>query len=123
MTDERGWRVVDVMPTLPVDDLDRAVSYYRSIGFERQWAYPEDAPPTQVGLSLGSVNLMLGLCTDGLIQRQNLYFIMKGVASYHAMLRERLGDAVPDLVESDYRMRDFAVRDPWGHRLTFGEEC
>lgn len=110
-----------MMPSLAVDDLDEAVSYYRSLGFVREWTYPEGAEASHVGLSFGPVNLMLVLCGDRSMGRQNLYFVLRGVASYHRELRARLGDEVPDLVESDYEMRDFAVRDPWGHLLTFGE--
>lgn len=113
-----AWEVVEVLPTLAVDDLDRAVTYYEALGFERDWSYPSDEDPTHVGLDFGPVHLMLSLCHDppSEIQRQNLYFVLESLSAYHQRLRSALGD-------SDYGMRDVSLQDPWGHLLTFGESC
>ncbi len=121
MRADSSWSVVEVMPSLAVGDLASAVSYYQGLGFVREWTYPEGAEATHVGMSFGPVNVMLVLCPDEERRRQNLYFVMRGVSAYHGKLRQALGEQVPDLVDSDYEMRDFAVRDPWGHLLTFGE--
>lgn len=121
---DANWKVNDVMPTLSVGDLEEAVAYYRAIGFLEEWTHPPGDSPTHVGLSLGSVNLMLAACSDPpeTIQRQNLYFFVEGIAAYHQWVQESLGESLPDLVDADYGMRDFSIRDPWGHLLTFGEE-
>ncbi len=121
--DTAPWTVVEVMPALAVGDLEEASRYYEALGVSREWAFPSDAEPTHVGLTLGPVSLMMALCTDRPIHRQNLYFVMIGVGAYREKLREALGEDVPKVVESDYRMRDFALEDPWGHLLTFGEAC
>lgn len=120
---EAEWKVTGVMPTLTVGDLGEAVAYYRALGFLEEWAHPSGDSPSHVGLSLGSVDLMLAACADSAktIERQNLYFLVEGIDSYHALLRHNLGESIPDLVDADYGMRDFTIRDPWGHLLTFGE--
>lgn len=121
-----AWEVVEVLPTLMVDDLDRAVTYYEALGFERDWSYPSDEEdPTHVGLDFGPVHLMLSLCHDppSEIPRQNLYFVLESLSAYHQRLRSALGDDVPEIVDSDYGMRDVSLQDPWGHLLTFGESC
>lgn len=123
MGDGSGWKLIDVMPTLSVGDLGEAVEFYRHLGFDQEWAYPSEEAPTHVGLHCGAVHLMLDLCTDppATIQRQNLYFTVESIEAFHRRARSRLGESVPDLVEADYGMRDFSLRDPWGHLLTFGE--
>jgi catechol 2,3-dioxygenase-like lactoylglutathione lyase family enzyme len=119
------WTAAAMMPTLGVSDLDDAVAYYRGLGFEELWRYPEGSQPTHVGMRFGEVAVMLALASDGepRIDRQNIYFIMKNVAGFHESLRPVFGKDLPSIVESDYGMRDFALSDPWGHLLTFGEEC
>lgn len=123
MNETGDWKVVEVMPTLTVADLDEARAFYRALGCREEWAHPSGDDPTHLGLSFGPVDLMLARCSDPpeTIQRQNLYFVVEGVGAYHERLRESLGEGLPDLVEADYGMRDFTIRDPWGHLLTFGE--
>ena len=125
MSGANDWEVVEVMPILDVGDLEEGVAYYERLGFEREWDYPSADAPTHVGLSFGSLNLMLARAEAPASKppRQNLYFILKGIDAYHARLRSVLGDELPEVVEYDYGMRDFSVRDPWGHLLTFGESC
>lgn len=122
MENKEPWTVVEVMPSLGVGDLREAITFYRKLGFVWEWDYPEGAEASHVGISFGDVNLMLARCADRPIERQNMYFVMQGIDAYHRELRARLGETVPELVDSDYGMRDFAVRDPWGHLLTFGQE-
>lgn len=107
------------MPSLGVDDVEAACRYYAALGFRELWRYPE-GETTHVGIGFGEVALMLVLCHDRPIQRQNLYFILRQVGPYHEFLSGVLPDLRP-LEEADYGMRDFAVSDPWGHLLTFGE--
>lgn len=117
------WRVVEVMPTLAVADLEEALTFYRALGCREEWAHPSANDPTHLGLSFGPVDLMLAACADppDAIQPQSLYFVVEGIAAYHEHLRESLGEDLPELVDADYGMRDFSIRDPWGHILTFGE--
>lgn len=131
------WSATSVMPTLDVDDLERAITFYASIGFVEKWRYPDPAPAypldgnpdvvkrhwTHAGVALGDVGFMLAAdrC-DGPIHRQNVYVFMKDVRGYHDYVRKVLGESsVPDLESQDYGMVDFSLRDPWGHLLTFGE--
>ncbi len=117
------WKTLEVIPTLDVGSLEEALSFYHALGFEKEWSYPSDESPDHVGLALGKVNLMLALCRDEppKIERQNLYFVMNDLTGFHEHLRGEFGEKVPEIVDSDYGMRDFALRDPWGHLLTFGE--
>ena len=123
MTDDDAGTAISIIPTLGVPDLDEAVRYYRRVGFEERWRYPEGADATNVGLGCGQVTVMLALRPDGeRVERQNFYVIMRDIASFHEAVRKELGDDVSPLVDADYGMRDFSLRDPWGHQLTFGEE-
>ncbi|MFQ5552077.1 MAG: VOC family protein [Gemmatimonadales bacterium] len=123
------WEALSIVPTLGVAKLDRAVEFYESIGFTVKWNYSESDPSatnpsydesSHVGLMFGRTSIMLTACANAeSIQKQGVYFVMKGVKAFHAGLATVI--EVPDLVDSDYGMTDFAVRDPWGHILTFGE--
>lgn len=124
MSNRAEWDAVDLMPTLDVTDLEQGISYYQRLGFQLLWRYPEGQTATHAGMEFGRVRIILARAEEPTsIQRQNLYVIMKHVRGYHAELPHRLGDRVADLVQSDYGMLDFSLRDPWGHLLTFGEEC
>lgn len=112
------WTMRSVMPTLGVDDLESAVSYYAKLGFGEQWRYPEHAPATHVGVALHQVSLMLWHCA-GPIDRQNLYFVIEGLSAFHQHAAATLPDIGP-LQETDYGMKDVSITDPWGHLLTFG---
>lgn len=126
MSGERkeGAGAVGVIPTLGVTDLDRAAAFYERLGFRREWSYPETGRATHLGLSSGSVTVMLVLAEEceRPIQRQNLYFVMRDLDGFHRRLAASPGAEVPAIVQADYGMRDFSLADPWGHRLTFGEE-
>ncbi|MFG0329118.1 MAG: glyoxalase superfamily protein [Phycisphaerales bacterium] len=121
------WSLESIMPTLEVDDLDRATAFYAKLGFQSTWRYGD--PPTHAGLAAtsGGADLMLALHDDasGPIQRQNFYLFARGVDALYESVRDALGaDAtgrLTELTNADYGMRDFGVTDPWGHRLTFGE--
>ena len=125
VSEEPPWEVIEVIPTLGVGDLGEAVEFYQGLGFTREWSYPSEGEPEQVGLAIGPITVMLSLCHDppAELQRQNLYVVMGSLSEYHAELQRSLGDRLTDIVESDYGMRDFSIRDAWGHLLTFGEKC
>lgn len=127
-----AWSGCGVMPTLDVTDLEDGIAYYSRIGFTELWRYPDPSPDhgdtgtggdwTHAGVAFGNVKIMLALNAEGRIERQNLYVFVDGVMAYHAFCRTALGDAsVPELEDTGYGMRDFSIRDPWGHGLTFGE--
>ena len=55
------WSVAGVVPTLATRELELGVSFYRRLGFELEWRWPErDA--THAGLRRGSASLMLAEC-------------------------------------------------------------
>ena len=120
-----AWAASAIIPTLGVDDLDAAVAHYEKLGFRESWRYPPGAASTHVGMDFGDVSIMLTVPCDGKAptDRQNLYFVMKNLGSFHEGLRAVYGTDLPPMVESDYGMRDFVLTDPWGHVLAFGEEC
>lgn len=120
MSRPSSFGAVSVMPSLAVDDVEKASAFYRRLGFEELWRYPESGETTHIGIGFGEVSLMLVLCHDPQIQRQNLYLILREVGPFHEFVAGVLPDVAP-LEDADYGMRDFAITDPWGHLLTFGE--
>jgi len=107
-----------VSPFLQVTDLSSAQSFYSSLGFELQWAYP-DEDPTHMAMSMHDVELSFVL-VDHANSKADLYIHVEGVELYHRAFSEKVKDVSP-IIQSAYGMKDFSLEDPWGHHLVFGE--
>jgi predicted enzyme related to lactoylglutathione lyase len=105
-------------PVLGADDIGAAVAFYKDVlGFAEGWK--RGTPPLiaqvlrdesevhitrRVGAAVGSV-----------------YFSVVGVDAYYAEVRARGGSVVEPIGDRPTGMRDFALKDPAGNTLTFGE--
>jgi catechol 2,3-dioxygenase-like lactoylglutathione lyase family enzyme len=136
-----GWTVSSVSPTIAVPDLELALEFYESLGFELEWSFPEEEP-THQSVRIGSVTLMMALTEPS--ERADLYFLVDDVdacfefivANKPWVIAERSRDSSerddcpPDRSlrrplepeKRSYGMKDFEIIDPWGHQLTFGRE-
>ena len=113
-----GFRVESVIPTLAMADLADGIAYFEKLGFTREWTWPEEAP-THAGLCFGEVSIMLCECDPK--ERGDLYFIVDDVEKCHTHIAEALGGDVPEPSDAAYGLRDFSIRHPHGHQLTFGQ--
>lgn len=106
-------------PTLQVRDLDKAIAFYTSLGFETAWIWPEEAP-SHASLKKDEISFMISLQDVSKdIQAGDLYFWVDDIDAYHTQLKDA-GIDVPELKDTDYGMRDTSITDPWGNQLTFG---
>jgi catechol 2,3-dioxygenase-like lactoylglutathione lyase family enzyme len=113
-----GIRFEGISPVFPVSDIASAVSFYcEALGFKLGWTWGE--PPTHASVDRDQIDIMLTL-NPVKAGSGDAYVGLKGVESYFAELKAR---RVPlgELSDRPYGMRDFAVRDPDGNRLVFGE--
>lgn len=106
--------------TIGVRSLDDAISFYRKLGLETQWKWPEENP-THASLKKDDVNFMITLVDDKKdIPTADLYFWINDIKLFHQHLKDQ-GIDVGELEQTDYGMLDTSIKDPYGHQLTFGE--
>jgi len=125
-------KLTRLTPLLHVSDVERSLAFYRDgLGFtlisseaavkEWKWAH----------LRMDDVDLMLGGGREGGPIRMPgstsedwpamYYFYPDDVVAFHGALLEK-GLPVGKLYVTFYRMKEFALLDPDGHMLTFGQD-
>ncbi len=104
-------------PTLPVKDLDRAVTFYRDIiGLEVSQLAPE------YGLAImAKQGAMIALFINEAPVSQIAYLYVKGVEVLYATCQEKLVEITQEITTHPYGIRDFVVKDPDGHIIGIGE--
>ena len=122
-------RIVRGAPYFLVPDVAAAGDYYRDVlGFEREYAAGD--PPEFAIYSRNGVAIMFRRAVDPALIRPNeqqggTWDVFYWVESLDALFEEltRLGATVVYApVMQPYGIREFAVRDPSGYVLGFGEE-
>jgi len=105
-------------PGLPVPDVLAAAAFYtEKLGFTLGFTWGE--PPTMAGVNLGEVQVFLeqGAPASG---GSALYFVVGDADELYAFHRANGVEVLAGLDDRDYELRDYTVRDPYGHVLTFG---
>lgn len=108
-----------VHPGLAVDDVPAAVAFYTTqLGFSPGFTWGE--PPTFAGVNLGKVQVFLE-GTAPPCPPTSVFFVVENVDELFAF---HASQGVTILVapgDREYGLRDYTIRDPFGHRLTFGQ--
>ena len=126
-------RLLRSAPYFPVADVAKLAAYYeRTFGFRIEYTGgPPGAPPVFAIVSRDGFPLMLRLVSDASRLRPSekqggswdAFFWVDDAEALCSELRSRGADVVyGPLVQSEYDMKEFAVRDPDGHVLGFGQE-
>lgn len=109
---------------LAVQDLALAVDFYtRVLGMAIDFTAPGWA-----FLSRGSFRLMLGDCPDAMAAHETgdhsyfVYVTVEGIDELYRELVEKRAELTQRLADKPWRMREFGVRTPDGHRIMFGQE-
>ena len=113
---------------LQARDLDETVGFYTGmLGFtlEGSWGPDPKGPPTWVSLDYGAGGLMFTHGGDedpnGPALTGSLYFYPENVDRFYEALVERGMSTITAPVDREYGMRDFALEDPNGYLLEFGQ--
>lgn len=121
-----------VTPNLLVRDIDRSTAFYRDVlGFSVKQTVPDAEPFVFVWLERDGVPVFLndpkGIEHDfpGAASRPaggtaTLFFVVAGVDALHDRVKEQARVIMPPKTQF-YGIREFAIEDPDGHILTFGE--
>lgn len=116
-------------PYFPVADLERSAAHYEDVfGFRRE--YVGGSPPVFAILSRDGLPIMLRLVDAperiAPNERQggtwDAFFWVRDARGLHAEMQQHGADIVyGPIVQQHYRMEEFAVRDPEGYVLGFGQ--
>ena len=111
-------RFESVSPVFHVSDVTTALAFYcDGLGFNVAWKWGQ--PATHASVCRGNVSISLTL-DPRKVGTGDAYIEVSGIDSYHEELATR-GVPLGDLADRPYGMRDFAVIDPNGNRIVFGQ--
>ncbi|MET0394636.1 MAG: VOC family protein [Chitinophagaceae bacterium] len=103
-------------PLLIVSDIPAAIEFYtRKLGFSAGFVWGD--PPEMAGMNFGNVSIHL---YKGEPNGNDVYFVVGDADELNAFHQANGVDVVSGLADQLYELRDYAVKDPWGNRLSFG---
>lgn len=113
--------LLTAVPVLAVDDLDESIRYYRDrLGFELAWIWGD--PPAVACVTRDDVELNLARRGDnGSRGACRVYVRLTDVDEYFEECRRNRVILIRPPTDQPHGMRDFAVTDPSGNQLEFGE--
>lgn len=116
-------KVVHTRHVLAVKDLKTSAGYFvNQLGFDRDFV----APGWEF-LSFGSFKVMLGECSDAMWAHEtgdHSYFahvLVENVDSVFEEIKTNGADLLSRPADKPWGLREFGVRTPDGHRITFGQ--
>jgi catechol 2,3-dioxygenase-like lactoylglutathione lyase family enzyme len=118
-------RIVDSRTVLAVRDLKESTRFYIDLlGFRRDFG---DGLDGWSFLSRDSFKVMLGECADekpaGELGDHSyvVYLIVEGLDELYRELSSRPVQMLSEPKDKPWGLREFGIRTPDGHRMTFGE--
>jgi catechol 2,3-dioxygenase-like lactoylglutathione lyase family enzyme len=104
---------------LHVQNMPTALAFYRDkLGFTVSFSW--DEPAQYVCLCLGDAAIHLNSYVPP-AGPSHVAFFCKGIDALYTQLVARAVTIVEPIGDRAYGMRDFAITDPDGHRLVFGQ--
>ena len=126
MTARSAAQITGIAPQLLVDNLDRAIAYYRdSLGFELDFQYESFyASVTRDGFAI-HLKQAEKLVADRAHRKQHehldAYIAVSNIRGLFRELQTRGADVIRPLKEEPWACLDFYVEDPDGYILCFSE--
>ena len=117
-TEASTW--LHLMPRMPVSDMDRSISYYQeALGLRLAWRTTDGS---LAALASGDIEVLLLVPWSGGAPppSRSAYVYVEDPDSLCAEYQMAGADIVDTVALRPSGMRDFVVRDPDGHRFTFG---
>lgn len=109
-----------VMPRVPVSDIDRSITYYQeALGLNLAWR-TDDGQLAAIATGAIEILLLVPWVGDEPPPSQSFYVYVEDPDSLCAEFEQAGANVVDTVALRPYGMRDFAVRDPDGHRFTLG---
>ena len=126
VTDRGAPQITGISPQFLVDDLDRAIAYYRdSLGFDLDFNYQS----FYAGVRRNGFAIHLKeapkLAADRAHRKENehldAYIAVSGIRDLFSELQTRGAEVIKPLEERPWACLDFYVEDPDGYILCFSE--
>jgi catechol 2,3-dioxygenase-like lactoylglutathione lyase family enzyme len=109
----------NAVPVLSCKDVDAALVYFTDVlGFVVDFRWGTPTRYAAVERDDAEIHLR---ADDGIASSGRVAMVMDGVEGYYHDLVARGADVTTPVADRAYGMRDFAVRTPDGHLLTFGQ--
>jgi len=110
-----------VSPAFAVSDLPQALRFYReNLGFEVAWTWGDPADLASVYRDAVAITLATRAdAQPGGASRA--YIQVTGINEFYSRIEHSAARVVVPIGDRAYGMRDFAIADPFGNRLDFGE--
>ena len=106
-------------PTLIVTDIGEAIDFYTTkLGFDPGFTWGD--PPDFAGVDLGSMRIFLARGTPQ-SPEGGLSFVVADVEELYEFHRAGGVSILHEPGDREWGMREYAVVDPYGHRLSFGQ--
>lgn len=129
MSSQETSQLLRSAPYFPVADVEQSAAHYEHVfGFRRE--YIAGTPPEFAILSRDGLPIMLRRvpAPEHIIPNEkqggtwDAFFWIRDARALHAELQAKGADIVyGPMVQESYRMEEFAVRDPEGYVLGFGQ--
>jgi uncharacterized glyoxalase superfamily protein PhnB len=119
-------QITRIAPQFLVDDLDRAIAYYRDrLGFELEFTY--ESLYASVSRDGFAIHLKHGppdraRRTQDEHEHLDAYISVSGIRDLFSELQTRGADVIRPLEERPWACLDFYIEDPDGHVLCFSEQ-
>ncbi|WP_276483130.1 VOC family protein [Paraflavitalea pollutisoli] len=105
-----------LIPLLIVNNIPQAVEFYvGKLGFTHVFTWGE--PPEIAGVNLGKVSVHL---YEGTPADNSVYFVVNDADELYGYHQSQGVDILFPPGDRPYELRDYAIRDPWGNKLSFG---
>lgn len=109
-----------VMPRIPVSDVARSIDYYQeALGLRLAWQ-TSDGSISAIASGAIEVLLLVPWRGDGPPPPHSAYVYVEDPDALCAEYQAAGGEVIEPVATRPHGMRDFAVRDPDGHRFTLG---
>ena len=110
-----------VSPIFTVRDIAEALAFYsEQLEFEIGWTWGD--PATYASVCRDEIEMNLGLPAKGdTLTTSGAYVAVTNIDEYYGRLAARGVTFKVPIGDRDYGMRDFAVLDPSGNHLSFGQ--
>ncbi len=123
----RAARVTGIAPQFLVDDLDRAIAYYRDrLGFELDFEYQSSYASVRRDWFAIHLKHAPTLAAEREHRKRNehldAYIAVSGIEDLFRELQMRGAHVIRPLEERPWACRDFYVEDPEGYILCFSEQ-
>jgi uncharacterized glyoxalase superfamily protein PhnB len=110
-------------PTLPVRNMDDAIAFYETVGFDiRRYAEEDGTPGGFAFVEVNEISIFdLGEETemDPTTNKACCYLVTDDADVWHASMSAD-GLPVTDIADQPWGMREYALTDPWGNTIRIG---